>query len=126
MQNENTKRVWLYARFPGNDGETLRCIRECAAKAQQDNCKIVGTSADERYGWLLRPGYREMMRQVKAGEMVSLGTMPMASTMTRRRLFPWRQYITSRTGRVRSFCPLSATMCPLQNSAEHWQRMVWM
>ena len=58
MQNENTKRVWLYARIPGNDGETLRCIRECAAKAQQDNCKIVGTSADERYGWLLRPGYR--------------------------------------------------------------------
>lgn len=69
MQNENTKRVWLYARIPGNDGETLRCIRECAAKAQQDNCKIVGTSADERYGWLLRPGYREMMQQVKAGEI---------------------------------------------------------
>lgn len=59
----------LDARIPGNDGETLRCIRECAAKAQQDNCKIVGTSADERYGWLLRPGYREMMRQVKAGEI---------------------------------------------------------
>ena len=69
MQNENTKRVWLYARIPGNDGETLRCIRECAAKAQQDNCKIVGTSADERYGWLLRPGYREMMQQVKVGNV---------------------------------------------------------
>ena len=40
MQNENTKRVWLYARIPGNDGETLRCIRECAAKAQQDNCNM--------------------------------------------------------------------------------------
>ena len=65
MQNENTKRVWLYARIPGNDGETLRCIRECAAKAEQDNCKIVGTSADERYGWLLGPGYREMMRPGK-------------------------------------------------------------
>ena len=69
MQNENTKRAWLYARIPGNDVETLRCIRECAAKAQQDNCNIVGTSADERYGWLLRPGYREMMRQVKAGKI---------------------------------------------------------
>ena len=69
MQNENTKRAWLYARIPGNDVETLRCIRECAAKAQQDNCKIVGTSADESYGWPLRPGYREMMRQVKAGEI---------------------------------------------------------
>lgn len=69
MQNENTKRAWLYARIPGNDGETLRCIRECAAKAQQDNCNIVGTSTDERPGWLLRLGYREMMRQVKAGEI---------------------------------------------------------
>lgn len=69
MQNENPKRVWLYARIPGNDVETLRCIRECAAKAQQDNCNIVGTSTDERPGWLLRPGYREMMRQVKAGEI---------------------------------------------------------
>ena len=69
MQNENTKRVWLYARIPGNDGETLRCIRECAAKAQQDNCKIVGTSADERYGWLLRPGYRDMMQQIKGGKV---------------------------------------------------------
>jgi hypothetical protein len=69
MQNENTKRAWLYARIPGNDGETLRCIRECAAKAQQDNCKIVGTSADERYGWLLRPGYRDMMQQIKGGKV---------------------------------------------------------
>ena len=78
MQNGNTKRVWLYARIPGNDGETLRCIRECAAKAQQDNCKIVGTSADERYGWLLRPGYREMMRQVKAGEIDCILYLPYA------------------------------------------------
>lgn len=49
-----------------------------------------------------------------------------ASTMTRRRLSPWRQYITSRIGRVRSLCLLSATMCLLLNSAEHWLRMVWM
>lgn len=49
--------------------------------------------------------------------MVLLGTMQTVSTMTRRRLFPWRQYITSRIGRVRSLCLLSATMCPLQNSA---------
>ena len=69
MQNENTKRAWLYARIPGNDVETLRCIRECAAKVQQDNCKIVGTSADERYGWLLRPGYRDMMQQIKGGKV---------------------------------------------------------
>lgn len=39
------------------------------SEAQQDNCNIVGTSADERYGWLLRPGYREMMWQVKAGKI---------------------------------------------------------
>lgn len=58
--------------------------------------------------------------------MVLLGTMQTVSTMTRRRLFPWRQYITSRIGRVRSLCLLSATMCLLLNSAEHWLRMVWM
>lgn len=69
MQNENTKRVWLYARIPGNDIETLHCIRECAAKAQQDNCKIVGTSMDERPGWLLRPGYREMMRNLQQNQI---------------------------------------------------------
>lgn len=70
MQNENTKRVWLYARIPGNDGETLRCIRECAAKAQQDNCKIVGTSADERYAGAA-PRYREMMRQSRPGKLTA-------------------------------------------------------
>ena len=40
MQNENTKRVWLYARIPGNDGETLRCIRECAAKHSRTTAKL--------------------------------------------------------------------------------------
>ena len=78
MQNENTKRAWLYARIPCNDVETLRCIRECAAKAQQDNCNIVGTSADERYGCTvvggsidykghgpLRNGYQNMLRSIR-------------------------------------------------------------
>lgn len=69
MQNENTKRAWLYARIPGNDAETLRCIRECAAKAQQEGCKIVGTSTDERAGWLLRPGYREMIRNLQQNQI---------------------------------------------------------
>lgn len=48
------------------------------------------------------------------------------STMTRQRSSLWQRYITSRIGRVRSLCLLSATMCLLQNSAEHWQRMAWM
>ena len=69
MQDENIKRAWLYARIPGNDVETLRCIRECAAKAQQDDCKIVGTSTDERAGWLLRPGYREMIRNLQQNQI---------------------------------------------------------
>ena len=70
MMNEQKRlRAWLYARIPGNDVETLRCIRECAAKAQRDGCEVVSTSTDERTGWLLRHGYREMMRQVKAGEI---------------------------------------------------------
>lgn len=69
MQDENIKRAWLYARIPGNDVETLRCIRECAAKAQQDDCKIVGTSTDEKSGWLLRPGYREMIRNLQQNQI---------------------------------------------------------
>ena len=69
MNEQKRLRAWLYARIPGNDVETLRCIRECAAKAQRDGCEVVSTSTDERTGWLLRHGYREMMRQVKAGEI---------------------------------------------------------
>lgn len=69
MQDENIKRAWLYARIPGNDAETLCRIRECAAKAQQDNCKIVGTSTDERSGWQLRPGYREMLRNLQQNQI---------------------------------------------------------
>lgn len=69
MNEQKRLRAWLYARIPGNDVETLRCIRECAAKAQRDGCEVVSTSTDERTGWLLRHGYRVMMRQVKAGEI---------------------------------------------------------
>ena len=35
-------------------------------------------------------------------------------------------YDSNGTDEIRSLCLLSATMCLLQNSAEHWQRMAWM
>ena len=53
------------------------CMREfpvmmakhfAASESVQRKHSIVGTSADERYGWLLRPGYREMMRQISGKE----------------------------------------------------------
>ena len=36
---------------------------------QDDGCDIVGGSIDERGGWLLRPGYRDMMQQIKGGKV---------------------------------------------------------
>lgn len=39
----------------------------CSMQALHDGCDIVGGSIDERGGWLLRPGYRDMLRQIKAG-----------------------------------------------------------
>ena len=38
-------------------------------QALRDGCDIVGGSTDEHGGWLLRPGYREMMQQVKVGNV---------------------------------------------------------
>lgn len=38
-------------------------------QALHDGCDIVGGSIDERGGWLLRPGYRDMMQQIKGGKV---------------------------------------------------------
>lgn len=38
-------------------------------QALHDSCDIVGGSIDERGGWLLRPGYRDMMQQIKGGKV---------------------------------------------------------
>ena len=38
-------------------------------QALHDGCDIVGGSIDERGGWLLRPGYSDMLRQIKAGKV---------------------------------------------------------
>ena len=47
----------------------MNSYKVCSMQALHDGCDIVGGSIDERGGWLLRPGYREMMRQVKVGEI---------------------------------------------------------
>ena len=53
MDEQKRPRAWVYARIPG----------------EHDGCDIVGGSIDERGGWLLRPGYRDMMQQIKGGKV---------------------------------------------------------
>ena len=69
MDEQKKPRAWIYARIPGDYDGTLNSYKVCSMQALHDGCDIVGGSIDERGGWLLRPGYREMMRQVKAGEI---------------------------------------------------------
>lgn len=44
-------------------------IKVCALQAHADGCTVVGSSTDEHGGWLLRPGYREMLRHIRKGEI---------------------------------------------------------
>ena len=69
MNEEKVCRVWLYARIPGDYVGTMNSIKVCAIQAEADGCEIVGSSTDLRSGWLLRPGYREMLRRVRMGEI---------------------------------------------------------
>ena len=62
-------RVWLYARIPGDYVGTMDSIKVCALQAHADGCTVVGSSTDEHGGWLLRPGYRDMMQQIKGGKV---------------------------------------------------------
>lgn len=62
-------RVWLYARIPGDYVGTMDSIKVCALQAHADGCTVVGNSTDEHGGWLLRPGYREMLRHIRKGEI---------------------------------------------------------
>ena len=74
MQNENTKRAWLYARIPGNDVETLRCIRECAAKAQQDNYHLVESEGGKPFDYDRRAeqSFADFISDVKDVKTVKL------------------------------------------------------
>lgn len=62
-------RAWLYARIPGDYVGTMDSIKVCALQAHADGCTVVGSSTDEHGGWLLRPGYREMLRHIRKGEI---------------------------------------------------------
>ena len=61
--------AWVYARIPGDYDGTMNSYKVCSMQALHDGCDIVGGSIDERGGWLLRPGYRDMLRQIKAGKV---------------------------------------------------------
>lgn len=69
MDEQKRPRVWVYARIPGDYDGTMNSYKVCSMQALHDGCDIVGGSIDERDGWLLRPGYRDMMQQIK-GEKV--------------------------------------------------------
>ena len=69
-------RVWLYARIPGDYVGTMDSIKVCALQAHADGCTVVGSSTDEHGGWLLRPGYREMLRHIRKGEIDTVYIAP--------------------------------------------------
>ena len=47
----------------------MNSYKVCSMQALHDGFDIVGGSIDERGGWLLRPGYRDMMQQIKGGKV---------------------------------------------------------
>ena len=69
MDEQKRPRAWVYARIPGDYDGTMNSYKVCSMQALHDGCDIVGGSIDERGGWLLRPGYRDMMQQIKAGKV---------------------------------------------------------
>ena len=69
MDEQKRPRAWVYARIPGDYDGTMNSYKVCSMQALHDGCDIVGGSIDERGGWLLRPGYRDMLRQIKAGKV---------------------------------------------------------
>ena len=66
MDEQKRPRAWVYARIPGDYDGTMNSYKVCSMQALHDGCDIVGGSIDERGGWLLRPGYRDMMQQIDA------------------------------------------------------------
>ncbi len=51
-------------RISGDYDGTMNSYKVCSMQALHDGCDIVGGSIDKRGGWLLRPGYRDMMQQI--------------------------------------------------------------
>ena len=69
MDEQKRPRAWVYARIPGDYDGTMNSYKVCSMQALHDGCDIVGGSIDERGGWLLRPGYHDMMQQIKGGKV---------------------------------------------------------
>ena len=77
MDEQKRPRAWVYARIPGDYDGTMNSYKVCSMQALHDGCDIVGGSIDERGGWLLRPGYRDMLRQIEAGKGGKVRTVPL-------------------------------------------------
>ena len=87
MDEQKRPRAWVYARIPGDYDGTMNSYKVCSMQALHDGCDIVGGSIDERGGWLLRPGYRDMMQQIKGGKVdrVYICRIPKVTTADRKK-----------------------------------------
>ncbi len=79
MDEQKRPRAWVYARIPGDYDGTMNSYKVCSMQALHDGCDIVGGSIDERGGWLLCPGYRDMMQQIKGGKVDRVLHLPYAA-----------------------------------------------
>ena len=67
--NKNQPRAWIYARVPDNLPETQASFNACCQQATRDGCCIVGGGMDLTCTHTMRRGYRDMLQQIKAGNV---------------------------------------------------------
>lgn len=67
--NKNQPRAWIYARVPDNLPETQASFNACCQQAARDGCCIAGGGMDLTCTHTIRCGYRDMLQQIKAGNV---------------------------------------------------------
>lgn len=67
--NKNQPRAWIYARVPDNLPETQASFNACCQQAARDGCCIAGGGMDLTCIHTMRRGYRDMLQQIKAGNV---------------------------------------------------------
>ena len=132
MDEQKRPRAWVYARIPGDYDGTMNSYKVCSMQALHDGCDIVGGSIDERGGWLLRPGYRDMMQQIKGGKVDRVYICRMRQISGKRPIYEKRlwQYRWNFVGGFLCRCPIplplrwtgwTPTFHPARN-AKHWKK----
>lgn len=104
MDEQKRPRAWVYARIPGDYDGTMNSYKVCSMQALHDGCDIVGGSIDERGGWLLRPGYRDMLRQIKAGKVDRVYICRMRQVSGKERhLYSFFKRLMLNAGKIKAF-----------------------